>query len=203
MASYAATSDVTDYVDFGSDANADSDLIDALIVRASKRIDDYCGRTFIVFDSDYSTRLFDGLRDVWGPELFFDKDISIMSTVTNGDGSVVTTDQYVTLPANETPWYGIRLKASSGVAWTFNSDPEEAISVIGHWSYNSTSDNLTAMTDACVRMVTWMYKQRESQADLDRPLMVEGSGNILMPTRLPDDVRAILNPYRRAKVWAA
>ena len=203
MASYAASSDILDYIDFDSDVTVDTALIADLITRASKRIDDYCGRTFVAFDSDYTTRYFDALRDIWGPELFFDRDVSILSTVTNGDGAVVTTDQYVTLPTNETPWYGIRLKASSGVAWTYASDPEEAISIAGHWSYNSTSDNLTAVTDACVRMVTWMYRQRESQADLDRPLMVEGTGNILMPTRLPDDVRAILNPYRRAKVWAA
>jgi hypothetical protein len=202
MAQYCTVADVTTYVDFDTDATVDNTLLGDLITRASKRIDDYCGRTFVAFDSDYTTKTFDALANVWGPELFFGHDLGIVSTITNGDAAVVTTDQYVLLPSEGPPYFTIRLKASSGVAWTYASDPEEAISVIGHWSYNSTSDNLTAMTDACVRMVTWMYKQRESQADLDRPLMVEGSGNILMPTRLPDDVRAILNPYRRAGVWA-
>jgi hypothetical protein len=52
-------------------------------------------------------------------------------------------------------------------------------------------------------LVHWLYKQRESSADLDRPLMVEGSGNVIMPTRLPADVLSVLEPYRRMKVWAA
>jgi hypothetical protein len=209
MAQYCATSDITDYVDFDSDATVDNNLISDLITRASKIIDNHCGRNFDaavavpLVSSDCTTRLFDAVRDAEGLMLWLDHDLAGAVTITNGDGVAVTTDQYVLLPTNEPPYYAVKLKASSGVAWTYTSDPEEAISIVGHWSYNTTSDNIADITWACVRLVHWLYKQRESSADLDRPLMVEGSGTVIMPTRLPADVLSVLEPYRRMKVWAA
>jgi hypothetical protein len=207
---YAASSDFEAYIDFDSDVTQDSDLIDGLLARATSIIDAYCGRVFTVVPVDPAslvasdlatsdTRYFDAARDVDGMELLLDRDLAYVVSITNGDGTTVTTDQYVLLPF-EPPHYSIKMRASSGTTWTYDSDPEQSIAIAGWWSFNSTTDNLPDILHACVRLTHWLYKQRESQADLDRPLMVAGSGNVIMPARLPEDVKSILDPYRIVRI---
>ena len=86
--------------------------------------------------------------------------------------------------------------ASSSYIWQMTNagDNERAISVLAKWAYSLTApDDIVAAT---IRLVAFLYRQRESNADLDRAVSV-GDGMVLLPGRLPADIAAILEPYRR------
>jgi len=55
---------------------------------------------------------------------------------------------------------------------------------------------------ATTRLAAFLYRQKDSNADLDRPLLT-GDGVTIMPSSLPHDVRQILDPYRKRFVKAA
>ena len=85
---------------------------------------------------------------------------------------------------------------SSTKLWTMTNagDNERAISVLAKWAYSLTApDDIAAAT---IRLTAFLYRQRESNADLDRAVSV-GDGMVLLPGRLPADIAAILEPYRR------
>ena len=83
------------------------------------------------------TRLFDygGEHMKSARKLLVDEDLLAVTTLTNGDDSVVSSDDYVLIGVNRYPKFGIRLKVNSGVTWLYDDDPEECISVAGIWGY--------------------------------------------------------------------
>jgi hypothetical protein len=204
---YCASSDLTDWIDFTTDATVDSDILDAIITRASAIIDSFCNRDFATaaasdLTSDSTTmtiRYFDPTRDATTLTLFLDRDISYISEVIN-DGTVVTTDQYVTEPRNDTPYYAIKLLASANTQWTFSTDPENAVSVFGWWHYGTSVPSV--IVHACMRLSQWIYKQRSTDSVSDQPLVL-ASGMTIMPPKLPADVISMLEPFRRIRIGAA
>jgi hypothetical protein len=188
------------------DFDTDDTLVPALIARAQEVIDNYCGRTFEesatvgINDSDgWVERKFDYLEDVDGYELFFDRDICAIGVVTNGDsdGTAISSDNYVTNPRNDTPYYSIKIKSSTTDDWTYVDDPEDAITVSGVWAYSTDAPD--AIKHACLRLTNWMYKQREAELDADRPA-VTPHGFTVMPAAIPSDIRTILDPFVRRRV---
>lgn len=175
----------------------DDALIGTLIVRAQSMVDSYTHRTFEA--SANSTKLFDAKADVYGRTLYFSDGLeaATITTITNGDAAVIVVNtDCVTLPANGTPIYGLTMLESSSSLWTFTpaGDNERAISVVAKWAYSLTApDDVAAAT---IRLTAFLYRQRESNADLDRAVSV-GDGMVLLPGRLPADIAAILEPYRR------
>ena len=175
----------------------DDTLIGTLIVRAQAMVDSYTHRTFEA--SADSTKFFNSRLDVYGRTLYFSDGLeaATITTITNGDATViVVTTDCTTLPANGTPIYGLQMLASSSKIWQMTNagDNERAISVLAKWAYSLTApDDIVAAT---IRLVAFLYRQRESNADLDRAVSV-GDGMVLLPGRLPADIAAILEPYRR------
>jgi len=191
---YCTLAQVRSYVGIGSTEIADDVLIAALIVRAQQAIDTYCDRTFEA--SADSTRYFDVGADTEGRTLWLDEDLCAITTVTNGDSSstVITSSQYTTIPRNTTPYHGIRILASSAKVWEYQTDPEGALSVAGKWAYSTTAP--ADITHACIRLTAFLYRQKDTNVDADRPILTD-AGVTIMPASLPNDVRQMLNPYRR------
>jgi len=177
----------------GISGTGDDDLIDDLIAGAQKKVDNYCHRTFEA--SADTTRYFDAVDDVDGYTLFLDSDLCAITTITNGDadGTEILSTQYVTEPRNDTPYYAIKLLASSGLAWEYEDDHENAISIEGRWAYSTTADDL--IKKVMYRLVAYYYDQRKNAADLDRPI-VTGQATVL-PSKLPSDIADDLAPYVR------
>jgi hypothetical protein len=171
-------------------------LLTALIARVQQRIDSYVGFSFEAAAD--TTRTFDA-RSIYkgghldGRELVFDTWCCQLTSVTNGDGTVIASTYYVTEPRNRTPFYSIKLLSSSGYAWESdsNGDPEGAISLVGRWAYSTTPPD--DIKHAAIRLVTWVYHQRSNQTETDRPLLAEGV--LIMPSQLPRDVLDILDGY--------
>ena len=190
---YTTLADVKEYLSIPSATTDDDDLITDLIARAQAAIDTHCRDTFEASaDTDVT---FDAVADVDGPELYFGRHtFASITSITNGDGTTVASTSYVTQPRNDTPYFAVRLLSSKGISWTYEDDPEDAITVSGKRAYSTSAP--ADIVQACVRFVAWMYRQKDTSADVDRPLLT-GDGNIIMPSAIPNDVKAKLEPYRR------
>ena len=169
----------------------DDDLLDDLLARAQAMIERHTSRTFEA--SADTTRTLDALADVDGATLYLPNDLCQITSVTNGDASTVTAGQYVTIPSNVAPYFGLRLKGSSGVGWTYSTDPEGAISIVGRWAYSVTAP--ADIVQATLRLAAWMYKQRDTMNDGSATTIQNGI--TVVPTAIPSDVKTMLAPYRR------
>ena len=177
-------------------ASTDDTLLTTLIARAQAIIDAICNRTFEA--SANTVRYFDAELDVYGRTLRFfrdgvGKELASINSVTNGDSAVLTSSHYVTEPA-DAPYYGLTLFRLGTVDWTYTTNPENAIAISGKWAYSESAP--ADIVHATVRLAAWLYKQKDSAADLDRPV-VSPEGVLMTPINLPNDVKAMLRKYVR------
>jgi len=189
--SYVNLSTFKRYV--GADATTDDDLLQDCLSDAQKYIETQTSRIFECTAD--TTRYFDAFADtVQYRELFFDTDLCQITSVVNGDGATITTAQYVTNPRNITPYYSIQLKLSSTTYLNYDTSPENAIAVTGRWAYSLTPPQ--DIIHATKRLAKWYYNQRDTSAEVDRP-MLTNSGATLLPSAIPKDISDILNTYKR------
>jgi hypothetical protein len=186
---YVTTAELRAYL--GISGSGDDTLLDALIAAAQSMVDAYTGRTFEAAGD--TTHYMHAVDDVDGVALFVDGDLCAITTVTNGDAVEVASDEYTTMPRNRTPYYSIVLLPSSQKSWTYSTDPEGAISVLGRWAYSTTAP--ADVAHACKRLAGYLYRQKDNANDIDRALVV-GNATVL-PSDLPRDVKQILSPYVR------
>lgn len=189
---YATAAQLKTYL--GITSSGDDSLLSDLIDRAQAIIEQYTRRTFEAAAD--STRYFDAAEDVDGATLLLDEDLCAITSIINGDGVAVASGEYVTEPRNETPYYAIRLLSSSNKAWEYtdDGDPENAISITGRWAYSTTPPN--DIVHATIRLAAFLYRQKESNADIDRPITT-ADGGMILPSAIPADVRALLDRYRK------
>lgn len=183
---YASTNDVKAYLKIS--VATDDTLIGGFATRAQSIIERITNKVYEA--SSDSTKRFDAVRDVCGRMLFFDNLwLASITTVTNGDGVVVSSADYVTEPRNTGPWYGLTMKTGADAVWTFDDDPEDAIVVVGKWAYALTPPDY--IVQATIRLAAWLYRQKDTAADVDRPILT-GDGVTIMPMRLPGDVMQLI-----------
>ena len=187
---YITLAEIKAYVGIPTATTTDDVILTSFIASAQAAIDAYCHRTFeAAADAE---RTFDAIDDTDGATLYVDEICSITS-ITNGDGVVVAADEYVTEPRRVTPYYAIKLLASSSKSWTYDTDHEDAITVDGKWAFSTAAGN--DIKQACLRLTAWMYRQRDTNAEVDRPIFTEAG--VILPSAIPSDVKALLNPYRK------
>lgn len=136
-----------------SSVNAVEDaVLEAMISAASRVIDGYCGRTFY-------PRVANRLYDVPENILFLKDDLLSLTTLTNGDATVITSTDYILESSGRYPYWGIKLRDISSVFWLYNSygSEERVISVLGEWGYHNdypgawfATDTLSAGVNAAV-----------------------------------------------------
>ena len=190
---YTDASTLKQYLDITS--STDDALLTSLIARAQKAIDTYTQRTFEA--SADTTKYFDAVRPyVNGALLSWETlglDLCAVTTVTNGGGTTISSSNYVTAPRNTTPYYGLQLKANSGITWTYDTDWESAISITGRWAYSTSApDDVAAV---CIELASLMYKRRDTNSDINRPV-IAGNATIL-PAGLSAESRQVLDSYKR------
>ena len=191
---YCDIDDIKTYL--GITEDTDDVLLAQMIAAAQAAIDTYCRRTFEATEDE--TRYFDAVADVDGADLLMASagDLASITSVTNGDSALLAGTDYVTQPRRQgaEPIWAIRLLSSSGVTWTYTTDHEGAIAIVGRWAYSTTVKDDIAQ--ACKILATWLYRQKDTTSDTDRPLLA-GDGTIVMPNRLPSVVNSLLKPYRK------
>ena len=175
--------------------NVDDILLEEIIDRATKIIETHTQRIFSS-TATYS-KYFDAREDVdhRGRVLWLNEnDLCEIEYVKNGDLTTVASTEYVTNPRNETPFYSIKLKENSSIVWLWNTTPENAIEVKGHWAYSITPP--LDIVQSCIRLSAFLYKQKDNTSDIDRPF-TSGDGTVIMPIELPKDIKNLLLPYKR------
>lgn len=187
---YASVAHFKLYLDI--DSASDDTLLAELIDEAQSVIDRMTHRTFEAAAD--TTRRFD-YPVPYSQVLLFPPRVTLAqapTTILNGDGTTITAAQYVMEPRGfgGGPYFGIRLKDS--VVWTYDDEPEEAISITGRWAWSVSAPN--DIRRATIRLATWMYRQRGNNADAERPLIADG-GVMVLPSALPKDVVDLLAPY--------
>lgn len=177
----------------GIAGSGDDTLLGTLGARAQAAIDRHCGRTFEAGTN--TIRYYDATRDVDGRTLRLDRDLCSINTVTNGDGSVIGATSYVTEPRNDTPYYAITLLGTSGVQWTWATNPENAIAISGKWAYSTAAPD--DIVQAATRLTAYYYRQKDAQT-FETTASPE-LGIVTVPMAVPRDVLALLAPYKRLR----
>jgi len=141
-----------------SEASSD-ELIKTKIDGAQTWIDNFCHRTFEA--SVDSTRYFDYSRKyVDGLTLWMDDEIAAITTVTNGDGIEVASDEYTTIPRSETPYTKIRILSNSGKQWQYTDEWMNAISITGKWAYSEEAP--ADIVEACIQVATFLFRAKDA-----------------------------------------
>jgi hypothetical protein len=189
---YCTVAQVKQYAGIGE--STDDALLDSLVVRAKGIIDAFTHTTFDA--STTASHYFTLGVDTEGPYmLWLDDYCAGITQVLNGDASSteITSSQYTTIPKNTTPYYGIKILRSASKVWEFTDDPEDAITVTGYWGYSTAAPS--DIVHAAVRLTTFLYRQKDTSMDLDRPILTD-AGVTLLPAGVPKDVVQLLISYR-------
>ena len=185
---YASLTNLKDYLGISIASTADDPLLTDLLARAEGIIDAYTGRHF---EAETATKYFT-IDDIDGQNLYlWGYDLLSVTKLTNGDGVEIASGSYKLFPRNDNPKWIIRLNEDQ--AWNFTNGDSE-ISVAGTWGYSATAP--ADITHACIRLAAFLYRQKDTSADIDRP-MVTGDGVTIMPSGLPADVQKLLDRYKR------
>jgi hypothetical protein len=162
----------------------DKRVLKGLISGASNLIELHTGRVFVAAED--SDRIFRRNRYVRG---HFNAGLLLLRTdlatdpsaIVDGNGTDVLADCYY-LDPYEWPAWGIVREAG----WT------APVTVTGRWAYSVTPP--ADIEYACMRLCRWMDEM--NMTTRQDGVVVTEQGAVLIPSRLPQDVLAILNPYR-------
>ena len=171
---------------------ADDGLLNSCLTRAQAFIESPEGANRVFEASSDTTRYFDAVRNVKGRVLLLDYPCLSITTLTNGDGQTISSTNYVTEPVNYTPFFRVRLKATSTYSWVYIDSPENAISIAGKWAWSLTAP--ADIKQTTLRLATWLYRQKDTGSDSDRTIVTPGG--IIMPSALPKDVMSVCMAYR-------
>lgn len=187
---YTTRQEVLDLLKAESTDALDDTVIDVLITEASRWIDHYTGRRFY---SSTETHYFD-VPD--GRLLLLDDDLISVTTLTNGDTTVLTTADYMLLPYNVTPYYGIRLKESSSYIWEVdsNNNRERVITIAGAWGYTATCP--ADVEVACQLICVSLYRNRFGPNTTGAATLT-AAGVVITPQDIPASAIGLLRPYVR------
>ena len=189
MAQYTTLAYVKERLIAESVNPVDDLFITRLIDRASTFIAE---ETHVNFVAASGTRYFDVPE---GPELVVD-DFVTLTSITNGDGSAIATSDVTTLPANKTPKYVIRIKASSAAYWcaTTAGDTVAAISVTATWGYSTAAPD--DVREAVEDIVVSKYKSRFG-VGAEGAATVTGAGVVITPRDITAFAKKVIDRYKR------
>lgn len=110
---------------------ADDGVINSLLESASRFIDMQTRRQFY---PSIETRLYNVPTE---RSIFLDNDLLELTTLTNGDLTVISSTDY-TLLGNRAPFWSIAPKDTSSIFWTYSAagSREQVISVYGTWGFH-------------------------------------------------------------------
>lgn len=172
-----------------TDANDDS-VIGQLIDSASRYIDTQTNR---VWYQTTETHLLD-VPSGDATLLMLDVDFASITAVVNGDGTTLSSaTDYVTLPANGSPIWGIQLKDGTGTRWLASSgNPWQAISVTGLVGLAVPAD----IKEACLLIIKAAYNRRLGENQSSTSIITQG-GIVITPEDVPAKALDIISNRRR------
>ncbi len=189
---WTTAAEIRDLTDI--DSGVEDVLLKALIANAEKHIETQTDRQFT---AAAATRYYDPTDPevVNGPYLYLDEDLVSVTTLINGDADTLTAaTEYILQPVNTgPPYHEVKLITSGGIMWTFDDDPEIAISLLGSWGYQATVP--VDIKYACQLLSIYYYRSRQATPDQDRQIMADGI--VIAPAQVPSMVNDLIGPYRK------
>ena len=188
---YATLAEYKAYHTIDSTDPTDDRVIEDLIEAASRHFDVECGQR--TFYGRTETRYFDVPP---GRFLRLDDDLISVTTLTNGDGTVLTTADYYLHPRNAAPYWEIRLKETSTYTWQSDTSGnyEGAISVLGSWGYAASAPKNVYV--ATLEIAKALYSRRTGE-NMNMIARVTAAGVVMMPAGTPDWVADVIAGYRK------
>jgi hypothetical protein len=178
------------YAEIDSTDATDDTVIEGLIERASRYIDDKTGRTFY---ARTETHYFDYPRS---RTLKMDDDLLSVTTLTNGDGTEIANTEYNLLPYNDAPYFAIKLTDVTTTYWQGSSSGsyEKIITVLGTWGYAATAPD---EIEQAVNEITKTLYNRRMGKNVGGVATVTAAGVVISPADVSADVKEIINTYKR------
>lgn len=182
-------------------SSTDDATIADVLQAAQDSLDAFLNR-IVLADSD-TTHYFDiGGESIEGLTLYVSDagDLCSITSITNGDGTTVTTGQYTTYPktltTNSPTIERVRLLSNSGVTWDYSTDYENAVAVTGKWGMWGDAANVPdAFRVSVMEIAAHMLEVRKSQ--VFDTVAVPDAGVITVPSGWPATARARMQPWRR------
>lgn len=172
--------EMKDYL--GQDIEGDEDRIEAAIDAAQKGIESMCktrfeGSTGTRYYREQDLKQLSGLGPGIQKVLWLGEDLLSVSTLTNGDATVVASTSYWLEPRNKPPYQYIRLRSDE--SWVFNTDGE--VEVAGTWGFSTAADPM--IREVTREYAAYLYRLKDSQVfdTIAQPDM----GIITIPQGLP------------------
>jgi hypothetical protein len=197
MVDYAELEEVKAYAVFKTVDEANDPLLESLITQVSRLIDTLTGRTFAPSgDSTYYLPYcnVEG-RDIFLGEL--DHPLLSVTTLTNGDGTVIASSEYLLLPRGAQRFQTIRLKEASSVDWEDADAGDGYISIAGKWGWSLTVPEDVKM--ATIEATAFVFKNRRTIENSEKA-QVSGDGLVLLPSMLPKRSLAVIEHYKKKAV---
>ncbi len=197
---YATVAEFKAQPDITSDKAGDDVFIEDLLTRSSREFDGDTGHWFYAYTQ---TRRYDLPR---GRELKLNTPLLTVTSLTNGDGTVLTTAEYDLWPYNGPHRTSVRLKVSGGAIWLPSAagDCEGVIEVTGTWGYvnRSATDPESAAViynskSAVLALALALYRKRYGQAASGGVATVTGAGVVITPRDKSPEYWALVQNYRR------
>ena len=186
---YATLAQLREYLSVTT--TVDDALLTDLITRATAVIEQMTRKTFTAPAA--SSRTFGREAMLWDAQLRRDYlllpsgvYIAQLVSAADGDGDAIPSTEIDTHPP-DAPY---TVLARRGKRWCGVS---QQATITARWGYSIAPP--ADIVHATIRLAAWMYRQRGTANDPDRPTVADG-GLVLLPSALPDDVRAILERYR-------
>ena len=188
---YTTTAALKTYLGIAS--ASDDALLDVLVAAAQQMIDFLTKRSY-EHTGDATEELFDAVDEVDGRTLFLrESACAVTEVVNNADNAIpetVSSNDYILLPRDGPPYWGVKLLHSSGLAWTYTDDAEAGIKVTAKWAHTTNADgtpdeDVVQMTK---RLAAFFYRQKDAQVfDV---VGLTPSGILSLPNSIPSDVLA-------------
>lgn len=179
--------------------DADDDALLTVLIEATQDwFNRECKRT--VFAETDTTRYIDAIGEhLDGLDMYVSQigDLCAITSITNGDGVAVSTNEYTTYPkvltVEEPVFNRIRLLPSSNKYWTYTTDYENAISITGKWGLFATAP--ASLKQMLKRLTLYAYKVKDT--DAFETIVIPDAGMIQAPTGFPVDVARMVRLLRR------
>lgn len=184
-----------------SAAHTDDTAIEQIIEGASRMIDAICGRWFYAYTQ---TRYVGFASSVNNRALDLGEDCLSLTSVTNGDGTTVTTADYYLNPRNHPVKTQIILKQGAAIVWMPDNsgNTEGVIALDGSWGYcdRTATDpySLAVIANtraACLEIASVAYLERTGQ-NTGGNVQVTAAGVVVTPFgAVPKAAYERLRPY--------
>lgn len=167
-----------------------------IITAASRWIDRYCtdNITNAFAAAAPAVARYYGADAIDGAVILLDAPLLSVTSITNGEGTTVTSQQYRLIPRNGRHYTMIRM-LDGGPGWAAGGEQE--VTVTGVWGLATSCPE--PVNEACAMLAGWMLK-RWQMALADATANQE-LGQVIYGEAMPKQVAELLRPYVVRRLW--